>query len=355
MAYRLMMDESIPKGLRRIVYAEIDLAVANLRKAGSRTEDPERRATGIHEARKRIKKLRGIVRLLMPVMGRAGKRENAALRDTGRLLSVFRDADAIIETVDQIAEAYAGDPAAAELVCVRTAFVRRRNESDQRNDMAGAARKAIARLGRLRLRVNRWPRGEDGFPWLAPGLRATYRQGRKALARAVKDETAVNCHELRKRVKDHWYQVRLIEELLPAPFQGKRSPDRENEWPAREKSLKDMQEWLGEDHNLVLLEEIIAEDPTAITDAEACAEVLRLIGKYGADLREKALSEGKRLYAAKPKDFMRSLETLKDSERNAPPAAAQSAWRKKLSGSGSKRAGRSGGMHGGIDRQRVLP
>src|SRR5690242_10876976 len=100
MPYRLIPDESIPEGLRRIVYEEIDLAAANLRKAGAPIEDPLTRAEGLHEARKGIKRLRGVVRLLMPVMGARGKRENAALRDTGRLLSDFRDADAILETVD---------------------------------------------------------------------------------------------------------------------------------------------------------------------------------------------------------------------------------------------------------------
>src|SRR5947207_13920260 len=85
MPYRLTPDESIAGGLRRIVREEVDFAVAQLRKAqlrkaGSRKEDPDSRAESIHEARKSIKKLRGIVRLLMPGMGDAGKRENAALR-----------------------------------------------------------------------------------------------------------------------------------------------------------------------------------------------------------------------------------------------------------------------------------
>jgi len=47
------------------------------------------------------------------------------------------------------------------------------------------------------------------------GLRRTLRRGRKALARADKTRKATDFHELRKRVKDHWYHARLV-----APFQS---------------------------------------------------------------------------------------------------------------------------------------
>ncbi len=304
MPYQLAQYESVEKGLRRIVREEIDSAVARLRRAGSRSEDPDSRGECIHEARKSIKKLRGIVRLLTPEMGAAAKRDNISLRDAGRLLSVFRDDVAILETVDDLGEKYADDPAAVELVSLRAVLVRRKDESEKRNDMAGASRKAIGRLLRFGRRVNTWPEGEDGFSLLAPGLRVTYRRGRRALARAVKKDTATDYHEFRKRVKDHWYHIRLLE--------GLSTPAGEKSSSLREKDLKDMQEWLGEDHNLVLLEEIIADDPTALPDAAACARVLSLVGKYRSALREKAVSHGRHLYKAKPKEFMRGLRDLWD-------------------------------------------
>ena len=50
----------------------------------------------------------------------------------------------------------------------------------------------------------------DGWELIGPGLHRTYRRGRKRL-RAVEEEASVtNLHELRKRVKDLWYQLRLI-------------------------------------------------------------------------------------------------------------------------------------------------
>ncbi|HVW83258.1 MAG TPA: CHAD domain-containing protein, partial [Bryobacteraceae bacterium] len=71
MAYRLKEDESVPQGLRRIAREEIDSAVQELR-----GKDPGKRDEAIHEARKSIKKLRGLIRILMPGLGPEGKREN---------------------------------------------------------------------------------------------------------------------------------------------------------------------------------------------------------------------------------------------------------------------------------------
>ena len=65
MPYLLAHDESIPRGLRRIAREEIDSAIGNLR-----VRQLSKRDMAVHEARKSIKKLRGVVRLLMPIVWR---------------------------------------------------------------------------------------------------------------------------------------------------------------------------------------------------------------------------------------------------------------------------------------------
>ncbi len=306
MSYQLTRDESIAGGLRRIITEEIDSACSHLS-----AKNRENRDEAIHEARKCVKKLRGVVRLLMPGMGEAGKRENMALRDTGRRLAEFRDAAAMIETVDDLAKNCADDPAAKDLAAVRAILAMRLNESGNRSDLASAARQVLRDLRGFKRRADTWLEGEDGFGMLARGLRASYRRGRKALARARKEETALSYHELRKRVKEHWYQVRLLESLGGGAS-------------AREKRLKDMQECLGEDHNLVLLRQTLANEPARFGDREALAGVDRLIGKYQATLREKAMAHGKELYASKPGAFIRHIEHLWDAWRIRPRAAKES-------------------------------
>ncbi|MDE3194884.1 MAG: CHAD domain-containing protein, partial [Acidobacteriota bacterium] len=64
MPYRLALDESIPRGIRRIAREEIDSAIANLR-----IKTPSKRDEAVHEARKSLKKLRSLVRLVSPCLG----------------------------------------------------------------------------------------------------------------------------------------------------------------------------------------------------------------------------------------------------------------------------------------------
>src|ERR1700761_5144519 len=95
MSYRLKRGESIPEGIRRIVHEETDSAISELSHSTGK-----RRDEGIHEARKSVKKIRGLLRLVRPELGRVYRAENRRLGDVGRKLSEIRDATAVIEVFD---------------------------------------------------------------------------------------------------------------------------------------------------------------------------------------------------------------------------------------------------------------
>src|SRR5579864_4999680 len=97
MAYHLKLDESVPAALKRVVAEEIDSAVDQLTGKGDSDRDE-----AIHEARKSVKKVRGVLRLMRPQLGRTFTVENTHFRDIGRQLSAFRDAGAMLETFDLI-------------------------------------------------------------------------------------------------------------------------------------------------------------------------------------------------------------------------------------------------------------
>jgi CHAD domain-containing protein len=283
MPYLLAHDESIPRGLRRIAREEIDSAIGNLR-----VRQLSKRDMAVHEARKSIKKLRGVVRLLMPELGAAGPEENRVLRDLGRSLAEVRDAAAMIETVDLLGKRFHADPAVARLAGVRTEFVKRRRNARLHADSTSAAEDGIMTLRRLRRRLNTWNIGSD-FCSIAPGLKRTYRRGRRALARARKDPNARNLHDLRKRVKDYWYQVRILESLWTAPDV---SP---------EKALKDLQEDLGDAHNLAVLREKAVATSDVVVD---------LIDNLEKELRVKSLAAAKEIYAEKTGVHVAKLTAL---------------------------------------------
>src|SRR5262245_7028292 len=91
MAYRLRPHETVEHGLRRLVRKELDNVRARLRRGGRPSDE------AIHEARKRIKKVRSIVRLFRADGGHGVRKAWKQLRKVNGLLSRLRDAAATLE------------------------------------------------------------------------------------------------------------------------------------------------------------------------------------------------------------------------------------------------------------------
>ena len=99
MPFRLRDDESPSDGLRRIARAELGLAIRTLR-------SPTREAVRIHSARKHLKKLRALLRLVREHTGKPFFRaRNRRLRDLGRRLAPMRDAEVARLTLAQLRRA----------------------------------------------------------------------------------------------------------------------------------------------------------------------------------------------------------------------------------------------------------
>jgi CHAD domain-containing protein len=225
----------------------------------------------------------------MPGLGEAGKRANLALRNTGRSLSKLRDAAALIETVEALSERYFSDPAMEQLAVVRSALRRRLEDTVRGEDCRTITGGAVAALKDVKRRMNRWQIGEGEFSVVGPGLERTYRRGREALRQAEANPTAENLHALRKRVKDHWYHVRLLDGVWRGSAEH------------REKTLGELQEWLGDDHNLTVLQTAIEADPGEFGGKRIVTTVLELISKARKDLRDPSLKAAAKIYSEKPR------------------------------------------------------
>ena len=103
-------------------------------------------------------------------------------------------------------------------------------------------------------------------------------------------------HTWRRRVKDHWYQVRLLEGLNAAVR-------------ARARRLKQLETLLGDDHNLVLLRATILSAPARFGRDRATVLILGCIAEYQAALRSRALRLGHRLFIRRPKVFRKSVDS----------------------------------------------
>jgi CHAD domain-containing protein len=301
MPYRLKASESVPEGIKRIVIEELDSATEQLSR-----NDHKNRDEAIHEARKSVKKIRGALKLVQPDLGATYRKENRRLRELGRKLSEFRDAAAIIETFNSVIEKYNDSLQKNTLSSIRNGLEKSKHETEESSNIDKVVKGAITTLGSTRKRVSTWPLKTDGFRAIAPGLKATFRRGRKIMGIAQKDPRPENYHQWRKRVKDHWYHVRLLENVWTEVMQ------------AHEASLKNLETWLGDDHNLVVLRDKLSSEPENYGDEKDIQLFLALADQYQKELREKAISLGQRVYEEKPRQFTRNIQKLWDAWQQQP-------------------------------------
>ncbi|CAN5600259.1 CHAD domain-containing protein [soil metagenome] len=209
MAYRI--DPGRPAGdeVRRALAEQLERAAEGLRVTGG----PD--AEAVHEARKRVKKARSLLRLARSDLGPAVARHaNAELRQVGADLATQRDADALVEAIDRLRAATGDEPTKAALDEARSRFADRaervrRSGSLDRATVLGAARV----LEQLVSWIDLVPPKAEGWDALAAGLGRQYARGRLLLADLPDEPTAHELHEWRKRVKDLWYHQRLLKRL----------------------------------------------------------------------------------------------------------------------------------------------
>src|ERR1700690_2206810 len=237
MAYRLRAGESVRLGVRRVIREQIDSAIEEL------TDGKDRDET-IHYARKRVKRSRGALRLVRFDLGKQFQQENAVFRDIGRRLSELRDSQALLEVLDDIAKRYKHP-----LPSIRKGLEERKRRFEVATDVPAVVEQTIVCLKQAREWISHWPLYSNGFAAVAPGLGGTYRAGRDAFAAAYADPTPENFHEFRKRAKDHWYHIRLLENLWTPVMQ------------LYESSLRSLEQCLGDDHNLEVLHTAIQASP----------------------------------------------------------------------------------------------
>jgi CHAD domain-containing protein len=318
--FGLNADERPGVGLRRIALGQIDVAVEALRGAGGGS--PEER---VHEARKALKRLRALLRLLADELGeRAYERESAVVRDAGRRLAGARDAEVLLRTLDGLLER---QPKLGRRRGVRRLRARLRRERDGAAERALAAGAAgggvLVELLALRMRIAAWQLdGGDGLDALAPALARIYGKGRRRMWRASRAggrSRGRRLHEWRKRVKDLRYVAEMLERAdTDTRTRGKRAKKARRQTRAQAKFVGDLAhraddlgELLGEEHDLaVLAERVRTEARTGAAGApgrRSRKALLKAIERRRKRLRKRALRDGAKLYGRKPKRFVRRM------------------------------------------------
>jgi hypothetical protein len=264
MNYRFMKGAPVSLEVRRIVLEEIASASEKLRLVNG--------DEAIHEVRKGAKRVRALLKLVGLVQ------EAAAWRRLGRTLSASRDASAVLELLEELRQE------CPQRLCAPI----RRRLMDGTPDLNAVIRKtsaALKRIGKI------WPVQGDGFAAIEGGWRRTYRQGVHALREVEKDGSAENLHRLRRRAKEHYYQLRLVEELLDRKLRR------------HQKRVRRLEKVLGVHQNLVVLKTKVMERPGS-------EEFLAVLEARERHLAAKVLRLGTRVYRGSVSRMAERLKRL---------------------------------------------
>jgi CHAD domain-containing protein len=288
MEYTLGPEENTLSGIRRIAKGQLELAVRELSISGEPVD------ARIHSVRKRMKKLRGLLRLVEPAMdSSAFEQENACYRDAGRTLASARRGAALLDCLDGLCERF---PEELEGPSRRFRDLLREERDRALSDAQGERHQSeLEALGQSLARVDEWPLNGHGWKLVGSGLVRTYSRGRRALAAACREPTTEALHDWRRFAKYHWYHLRLLE----------------NAWPpilhAFLKAADELGELLGNDHDLDDLRVLLLEKPVAEAASDDMKLVLEKIEERRAELRAAAFALGARVYAEKPRALGRRM------------------------------------------------
>jgi CHAD domain-containing protein len=284
MGYRFRHDDdSVEAGFRRIAGEQLGRAVESLQGGALHA--------GVHDARKRVKKVRGLLRLMRPGF-KGFARENAALRDVARTVSGLRDHAAMIEALDRLAARYPERVDAALVSPLRAELEARRDEAAGANDLPARIEAFRKALRAAEARAEGWRLKPAGWEALGPGLALSYADGREAMRVAHKTGRGEDFHALRKRVKDHGYHARLLAPVWPVLMEPYAA------------LVDDLGEVLGEQHDLVAFAPVVAASALA---PEVRGPLEDLIVEERRRLEARALVMGARVYAEKPKAMARRM------------------------------------------------
>ncbi len=288
-------DEPFGTGMQRVALGLVDEGLDRLgRGPGSKA------AKHVHETRKRCKELRAVARLVRPALGEdAYRRTNEHFRDASRHLSPIRDAQALLESFDDLLAADAGavsvpvDEVRRELRRRAMAAASSVHEGDERI----AAAVELLRAGRAEIEAWDVPDDAPADREVAlAGIGKIHRQGRDGFA-ASRDGGDVHVfHDWRKRVKYLWYHLQVLDRLAPSmlgPFAA---------------SCKVLSDTIGDGHDLFVLEETLVAEPDRFGGGAQVTAVVRAAEARRTDLERRAVGFGARVYGETTRAFVGRLD-----------------------------------------------
>jgi CHAD domain-containing protein len=290
-SFEVGAGEPFGPGLRRILLEQAGGAAERLEVASGPDLDE-----AVHEARKGLKKCRAVLRLARPSIGALFGEANTQLRDIGRSLSDVRDARVLGSALEGLVSersSHEGLEGAGAVV----RFLRDRSDRMFAEAVAGGLpQRAAGRIRRTAALIGRGPWDAEGWEFVAEGFQREYRRGRASFGAARRGRRTDDVHEWRKRVKDHWYHLRLLRAGWPPVLK------------ATAKAAHSLSDLLGDEHDLAVLQDTLRESEGTLWGPDTVRSLMAAAGRRRDELFAEAEPLGRRLFAEKPGRFGKRVQ-----------------------------------------------
>jgi CHAD domain-containing protein len=168
---------------------------------------------------------------------------------------------------------------------------------------AGWQTQPLPQLERLKQRLMNWPLEALTWQQICGAVAKIYKRGQRGLAKTIADPAAENFHAWRKRVKDIWYQLRILQPLNRVVL------------TEIAHAAEVLGELLGREHDLAFLLARLEKESGDATLADELEQLRKMIDKHCRRLRRDALELGRRFYAEPAKAFAKRISIFVTKRR----------------------------------------
>ena len=297
MSYRIRPDRPLDDEVQRVAAHQLGKAMAVL------ADRPQGLHEAVHAARKNIKRVRGLYRLIAPRAREFQQQENGRLRDMARTLSGVRDATALIEVSHYLQTTATSEDELHALARVTDVLTSRRDRlSEAETDLEDKARAAIATCGEA-IEALKDASFESGRRDTARLFQKSWRKNSDKAMQALSECQAEaahveSFHDLRKRSQDCWMHHMLLRDIWPAAMHAKQ---------LEAKALVDV---LGRYLDLSILSDVADREPHLFNGSDDRARLLEAIISRQQTAREEALNRARWVFADKPEREARTIKRL---------------------------------------------
>jgi CHAD domain-containing protein len=280
-ADELRRHESVRQGLVRVARFHYQTL------CGLRAEGPVDQV--VHQTRVTCKRMRALWRLIEPSSDPAWvKAEDRALRNAARALSSYRDRDVARPTLETLLAAESSPSIKLSLDLLGLSQSSGDTVSPEWTEaIEQAVDHGLATLEESLRQLRTAPLLAGGWSALAPGLEASYRQGRRDWRLLLRKSDDDCFHDWRKRVKALYFQLCFLRSMDPDGLE-----------PVIE-GLRKLGNTLGREHDLQILRDQAQDREKNYRAVVSFSPLHKRVAKALARLRKKALRQGEVLYGGK--------------------------------------------------------